>query len=138
MQKVEGLINKPDNISLAHSFQEACSNSDFKAYVYNLGIKEETLMKYTSRLEEAFEECQNCTKCKSLENCPNKVPGYGRKVTDIINIYKKRTSQANLKNQLITHFYKVIIQKANSMQQVTKQDQRNDRQHRIGCGSKNM
>ena len=33
-------------------------------------------MKYTSRLEEAFEECQNCTKCKSLENCPNKVPGY--------------------------------------------------------------
>lgn len=76
MQKVEGLINKPDNISLARSFQEACSNSDFKAYVYNLGIKEETLMKYTSRLEEAFEECQNCTKCKSLENCPNKVPGY--------------------------------------------------------------
>ena len=76
MQKVDGLISKVDKISLAHSFQDACSNSDFKAYVYNLGIKEETLMKYTSRLEESFEECLNCANCKSLETCKNKVPGY--------------------------------------------------------------
>ncbi len=76
MQKVNDLINKSDKISLMHSFQEACSNSDFKAYVYNLGIAEETLMKYTSRLEEAFEECLNCSKCQSLETCKNKIQGY--------------------------------------------------------------
>lgn len=76
MQNVNEIINKVDQISLAHAFQDACSNSDFKAYVYNLGIKEETLMKYTSRLEEAFEECKNCTTCSDLESCKNKVKGY--------------------------------------------------------------
>ena len=76
MQNVNEILNKADNISLAHSFQDACSNSDFKAYVYSLGIPEEILMKYTSRLEETFEECKNCALCKSLESCKNKVRGY--------------------------------------------------------------
>lgn len=76
MQNINKVINEVDQISLEHSFQDACSNSDFKAYVYNLGIKEELLMKYTSRLEEAFEECKNCATCKGLDTCKNKVPGY--------------------------------------------------------------
>ena len=49
MQKVNDLINEVDEISLKHSFQDACSNNDFKAYVYNLNIPEEILIKYTSR-----------------------------------------------------------------------------------------
>ena len=67
MQKVNDLINEVDEISLKHSFQDACSNNDFKAYVYNLNIPEEILIKYTSRLEEAFEECKNCATCKGLD-----------------------------------------------------------------------
>lgn len=76
MKNVKEVITKVDKISLAHSFQDACSNNDFKIFAYNLKIPEETLMKYTSRLEEAFEECQNCATCKNLESCKNKVHGY--------------------------------------------------------------
>ena len=76
MQNVNDIINNVDEVSLKHSFQDACSDSDFKAYVYNLNASEDTLMKYTSRLEEAFSECKNCIKCKGLDTCKNKVPGY--------------------------------------------------------------
>ncbi len=76
MKKVNEVISKVDNISLAHAFQDACSNNDFKVFAYNLKIDENIMMKYTSRLEEAFEECQNCATCSSLEYCKNKVKGY--------------------------------------------------------------
>ena len=33
-------------------------------------------MKYTSRLEDAFLECQNCKKCKDLKTCENSMPGF--------------------------------------------------------------
>lgn len=76
MQNVNDIINNVDEISLKHSFQDACSDNDFKAYAFNLNASEDTLMKYTSRLEEAFSECKNCIKCKGLDICKNKVPGY--------------------------------------------------------------
>lgn len=76
MQNVNDIINNVDEISLKHSFQDACSDNDFKAYAFNLNASEDTLMKYTSRLEEAFSECKNCIKCKGLDTCKNKVPGY--------------------------------------------------------------
>ncbi len=76
MQNVSDLINKTDDTSLKHAFQDACSNGDFKAYAYHLGVSEDVLMKYTSRLEESFEECKNCATCKGLDVCKNKVHGY--------------------------------------------------------------
>ena len=76
MQNVNDIISNVDEISLKHSFQDACSDNDFKAYAFNLNASEDTLMKYTSRLEEAFSECKNCIKCKGLDTCKNKVPGY--------------------------------------------------------------
>lgn len=76
MQSFNDLVNKSDEIELKHSFQDACSNNDFKKYVYNLDISEDILMKYTSRLEEAFAECKNCATCKGLYTCKNAVPGY--------------------------------------------------------------
>ena len=57
---VKGISNNNKEISLKHSFQDACSDSDFKAYAYNLDVSEDTLIKYTSHLEEAFAECKNC------------------------------------------------------------------------------
>lgn len=76
MQNVHNIINEVDNISLAHSFQDACSDKDFKNYVYRLNTTEEILMKYTSRLLDAYEECKNCSTCKNLKECKNKVNGY--------------------------------------------------------------
>ena len=76
MQNVHNIINEVDNISLAHSFQDACSDNDFKKYVYKLNTTEEILMKYTSRLLDAYEECKNCTTCDNLKECKNKVTGY--------------------------------------------------------------
>lgn len=65
-----------DDTELIHSFQDACSDKKFKDYLDSLNIKEDILMKYTSSLEEAFHECENCKKCKSLDDCMNKVKGY--------------------------------------------------------------
>ncbi|MBQ3307119.1 MAG: primosomal protein DnaI [Bacilli bacterium] len=65
-----------DTTKLLHSFQDACANQDFKKFVYKLDIPEETLMKYTSNLEDSFLENEHCKNCKSLEECQNKVPGY--------------------------------------------------------------
>ena len=76
MQNVKDIINNVDETSLKHSFQDACSDKEFKNYVNGLNISEEVLMKYTSRLEEAFEECKNCASCKGLDVCKNKVTGY--------------------------------------------------------------
>ena len=59
-------ISNTDYTELTHSFQNACANKEFK----------EILMKYTSSLEDAFLECQNCKKCKSLSSCKNSMPGF--------------------------------------------------------------
>ena len=69
-------IYQVDETKLIHAFQNACSNQEFKKFVAGLKSKEEILMKYTSNLEDAFLECQNCEKCDSLETCPNRVFGY--------------------------------------------------------------
>ena len=76
MKNFTDLIEKTDKIELLHSFQDACSNNDFKAYVYNLNTPEDILIKYTSILEETFSECKNCATCKGLETCKNSLPGY--------------------------------------------------------------
>ena len=53
MKNVETVIGKVDEVKLTQSFMDACSNKDFKDYVYGLNIKEETLKKYTSSLEDS-------------------------------------------------------------------------------------
>lgn len=76
MQKVNDLINNVDVTALSQSFMSACSDKEFKDFVYGLEIKEDILMKYTSSLEDAHLECKNCKKCPGLSECTNKVPGY--------------------------------------------------------------
>ena len=75
MKKIDK-VQQTDLTALVHSFQDACANKEYKSYVYGLNIKEELLMKYTSSLEDAFLEHQNCKKCKRLEECKNKVEGF--------------------------------------------------------------
>ena len=65
-----------DLTALTHSFQDACSDEEFKSFVYGLNIKEEVLMKHTSSLIDAFQEHCNCKNCKNLSNCKNEINGY--------------------------------------------------------------
>ena len=76
MKNISNVISNLDEVKLDHSFQDACSDKEFYDYVYSLGIVEDTLKKYTSSLEDSFEEYKNCKNCPGLEECPNKVHGY--------------------------------------------------------------
>ncbi len=69
-------IHKVDYTMLTHSFQDACADKEFKDYVYHLNAKEEALMKYTSGLQDSFQEYKNCLNCDSIESCPNYMKGY--------------------------------------------------------------
>jgi len=75
MKKVTDIYNA-DLTALHQSFEDACADKDFKKFVYGLNIKEDIMIKYTSSLEDAFFDCQNCKNCKDLSNCPNKLAGY--------------------------------------------------------------
>lgn len=76
MNKIEEYINKSNSTDLKHSYMDACSNKDFYKYISSLPIEEDILMKYTSTLEECFDEYSNCKSCKSFNMCKNKVSGY--------------------------------------------------------------
>lgn len=76
MKSIGSVIDKVNQESLKTTFMEACSNKDFKDFVYSLGINEETLMKYTSSLEDSFLEYENCRNCKDLSCCSNQMKGY--------------------------------------------------------------
>ena len=77
MKNINNLVEKKSNeLELIHSYQDACSNKDFKKYVDSLGIEEQILIKYTSSLEDSYMEYTNCKNCKSLACCKNKVIGY--------------------------------------------------------------
>ena len=65
-----------DELKLYQSFQEACQDKDFKDYVYKLNIKEEVLMKYTSQLQESYQEKKHCSECESFEKCQNELQGF--------------------------------------------------------------
>lgn len=76
MKDIKRIINNVDETLLEHSFQDACSDKDFYSYLNTLQIEEKILKKYTSNLEDSFAEYKNCSNCKLLANCKNKVEGY--------------------------------------------------------------
>ena len=109
MQNVNDIINNVDEISLKHSFQDACSDNDFKAYAFNLNASEDTLMKYTSRLEEAFSECKNCIKCKGLDTCKNKVPGYAYTPTAKEKMIELLLFSIKFGNSIILLLFRIVL-----------------------------
>ena len=77
MKNINKIISQDiDQLNLLHSYQDACSNEKLRKYVEKLPIEEEVLIKYTSSLEDAYQEYENCKKCKSLACCKNKIEGY--------------------------------------------------------------
>ena len=66
---------KFNKTSLKESYIKASEDANFKKLVSRIKAKDDLAMKYTSRLEESVKELNNCSKCKGLEGCPNKVKG---------------------------------------------------------------
>ena len=78
MQKIMDKIEKPSNLinNLENAYDEALKNEDFKKFVSKIKLKRNTLIKYTSSLEESFKEYNHCRHCKSILECQNKIEGY--------------------------------------------------------------
>ncbi len=71
------LTSKKDlNSTLKKDLTIALTNPQVKAIVTNLNIPLEVAMKYTSKLEDAAVELNNCENCSSLFACKNKIEGY--------------------------------------------------------------
>jgi primosomal protein DnaI len=66
---------KFNKTSLKESYIKASEDANFKKLVSRIKAKDDLAMKYTSKLEESVKELNNCSKCKGLEACPNKVKG---------------------------------------------------------------
>lgn len=66
--------NIKDN--LKRSYADAIKDPEFKKLVTRIKAKEEIAINYTTKLEESVSELNNCSKCKSLHECKNKVTGY--------------------------------------------------------------
>ena len=67
---------KDINNDLRREFILASTDDDFKKVCSRLKTSDEILMKYTSKLEETALELKNCSKCKSLGKCKNRVEGH--------------------------------------------------------------
>lgn len=76
MKNVKSIVNNSSRVNLQRSFIDACSDPDFKKYVYSLGISEDILMKYTSLLNECVCQRKNCKLCKGIFECRNKISNY--------------------------------------------------------------
>ena len=71
----ESVDFKYNKTSLKESYINASKDTNFKKLVTRIKAKDDLAMKYTSKLEESVKELNNCSKCKGLEGCPNKVKG---------------------------------------------------------------
>ena len=76
MRKVNTLVKKSDVTKLKSYYGEALSNKNFKDYVDSLDVSSDILIKYTTSIEDAVIEKNNCKSCPGLKNCPNTVKGH--------------------------------------------------------------
>ena len=76
MKKISTLIKKEDVVKLKSYYGEALNDKDFSDYVSKLDVSLDVLIKYTSSIEDAVMELNNCRKCKGLKNCPNTLRGH--------------------------------------------------------------
>ena len=67
---------KENKETLAKEFNEAKKDEYFNKIVSKLKLKPEYLEKYTSLIEESSLEFRNCSNCKGILECKNKVTGF--------------------------------------------------------------
>lgn len=68
---------KRDNLehALLNDYVKSLKDPEFKSLVSRLELPDNIGCKYTSKLETTVQELHNCSKCKSLMECKNKVNG---------------------------------------------------------------
>ena len=96
MKKVDSLINqiKNNDDELKIIFhKDKKENSDYKAFVDNIDLNDDYLMKYNSSLKQCFNENKNCINCKGLDYCKNEIKGciYSYKLVDGSLIFNYKT-----------------------------------------------
>lgn len=64
------------NNNLKQSYIEACKDAKFQKLVKRLNCDSNIAMKYTSSLEETVSELNNCSECKGLPFCANRLEGH--------------------------------------------------------------
>lgn len=73
---VEMGLNTNNKRVLEREFESSLKDERFKTLVKKINLPVETLMKYTSLLEESAFEYDNCQNCKNIFECKNKSKGY--------------------------------------------------------------
>lgn len=78
MQKIGNLLTNKENLNneLKKSFLEAKKDEKFLTLINKLNLSDEILMKYTNSLMDSANEYHNCTNCKGLLDCKNKITGH--------------------------------------------------------------
>ena len=121
MEEFNNLTNiKTDKKLLDKEYNASLKDEYFNKIVSKLKLDKDYLEKYTSLLEESSLEFRNCSNCKGLVECKNKISGFAYlpKVVDgnLVfeykmcrfkkNILKKEKSLKNIKNFNNPDFYK--------------------------------
>lgn len=79
MYKVSDKVKKNNlDYILDEAYEEALKDDKFKLFVSKIKLKREILKKYTSLLQESFNEYSHCLNCKGILECQNKITGYAK------------------------------------------------------------
>lgn len=78
MKKISELvkITEQEENQLKQNFIKKLDDPKFRQLINTLNASDETLMKYTSSLEDSALEFNNCQNCPGLSSCQNKINGY--------------------------------------------------------------
>lgn len=80
MEKINNNLKSYQKINiddlLKKTYASALKNNDFKKLITRIKAKDEVAYRYTSKLERTIEELNNCSGCKGLAFCKNKVCGF--------------------------------------------------------------
>ena len=69
--KIKEKIKEENLNDLKVEFLKSKKDEGFKAFVEDIDLNDEYLMKYNSALKQCYTECENCKKCKGLDECKN-------------------------------------------------------------------
>ena len=92
-----------NNFDLMAEFNKKLKDENFKILVDKLKMPYESLVKYTTILEDCSNEYSNCLNCKNIMECKNKIKGYAY-LPEVENKqikfgYKMCSKQKRLSNQ---------------------------------------
>ena len=77
---MQSIINSLDTVNhktdLNKEYKDSLKDKNFKDFVSKLKLDDKILMQYTSLLEESAKEYNNCSKCRGIVNCKNKMEGF--------------------------------------------------------------